>query len=189
MGDYVWCKDDGSCEVPLEYGRLYQVSSVLTRGYVYLKEFPEVKLLRYRFEKHDNTCCRGTEGCIKEQPKHDTCSTGGFTVSNDTQSIDVGVAVKYDSGKPDLSHISYELVELVAKVRDFGAKKYARNNWKKGFKQTRSLAAALRHIFLYLKGETNDSESGLSHLGHAVCCLEHAIYDSIHHPENDDRLG
>lgn len=97
-------------------------------------------------------------------------------------------ALKYDTGKPDLSFISYELVEEVAYVREFGAKKYSRNNWKNGFKVTRSCAAALRHIFLFLKGETNDSESGRSHLAHAVCCLEHAIYDMKYRPENDDRV-
>jgi len=61
-------------------------------------------------------------------------------------------AIKNDRGKSDLSHISLELVELVAQVRMF-----------------------------------DDDESGLSHLGHAVCSLEHAIYDMTHHPENDDR--
>lgn len=96
-------------------------------------------------------------------------------------------ALKHDQDKVDLSHITLELVELVARVRMFGAKKYSRGNWKKGFKVTRSLAAALRHIFTFLSGETNDPESGLSHLGHAVCCIEHAIYDMKHHPENDDR--
>jgi hypothetical protein len=78
-------------------------------------------------------------------------------------------------------------MEAIARVREFGAKKYDRDNWKKGFKVTRSIAACLRHVFLFLGGETNDSESGLSHLAHAVCCLEHAIYDLKHHPQNDDR--
>lgn len=96
-------------------------------------------------------------------------------------------AMKHDQGKPDFSMISYELMEMVARVRDFGKIKYSRNNWQKGFKVTRSCAAALRHIFLFLSGQTNDEESGLSHLGHAVCCLEHAIYDMKHHPHNDDR--
>ena len=96
-------------------------------------------------------------------------------------------AVKHDEGKPDFTQISWELLEAHGRVREFGAKKYSRNNWKKGFKITRSLAAALRHIFKFLGGEDNDTESGLNHLGHAVCCLEHALYDFIHHPENDDR--
>lgn len=95
--------------------------------------------------------------------------------------------IKHDQGKPDYTYISMELLDEVAKVREFGARKYSKNNWKKGFKVTRSLAAALRHIFAFLSGQTNDPESGLSHLAHAVCCLEHAIYDMKHHPENDDR--
>lgn len=96
--------------------------------------------------------------------------------------------IKHDSGKPPISMVSWELVSLVAQVREFGANKYSRDNWKKGFKVTRSLDASLRHIFQFLAGETNDPESGLSHLGHAVCCLEHAIYDMEHRPENDDRF-
>lgn len=98
-------------------------------------------------------------------------------------------ALKHDAGKPDLSMVSLELVEAVARVRMFGAKKYDRDNWKKGFPITRSCAAALRHIFQFLSGETHDAESGELHLSHAVCSLEHAIYDIKHHPENDDRYG
>ena len=96
-------------------------------------------------------------------------------------------ALKYDSNKADLSQISWELAEGLARVRMFGERKYARDNWKLGFKLTRSLSACLRHVFKFLAGETNDPESGLCHLHHAVACLEHAIYDLKHHPENDDR--
>lgn len=98
-------------------------------------------------------------------------------------------AQKNDQGKPDLSLISIELVEAVARVREFGSKKYARDNWKRGFKITRSCAAALRHIFSFLSGETLDPDSGLSHLAHAICSLEHALYDMKHHPANDDRVS
>lgn len=95
--------------------------------------------------------------------------------------------VKHDNGKPDLSHISLTLVEEVARVREFGAKKYSRGNWLKGFKYTRSIAAALRHIFAFSSGEDLDQESGLSHISHAVCCLEHLLNDIKNHPQNDDR--
>ncbi len=95
--------------------------------------------------------------------------------------------VKHDAGKPDLSHISLELVEVVARVREFGAKKYARNNWRKGFKYTRSIAAALRHIFAFNEGQDLDPESGITHIGHAICCLEHLLHDIKNNPQNDDR--
>jgi len=97
-------------------------------------------------------------------------------------------SIKKDDNKFDPTMLTLEMVELVSRVRMFGAKKYARNNFKiTGFKYTRSLAAALRHIYAFLNGEDNDPESGLSHLGHAICSLEHCIYDSVHHKENDDR--
>ena len=96
-------------------------------------------------------------------------------------------AVKYDEGKPDFTYVSYEMMYALARVREFGSKKYSRDNWKKGFKISRSLAACLRHIFSHLRGETKDPESGLPHLWHAACSLEHAIHDLANHPENDDR--
>jgi hypothetical protein len=62
-----------------------------------------------------------------------------------------------------------------------------RDNWKKGFPLTKSLAAASRHIEQFINRQDFDKESGLLHLYHAVASLEHAIYDYIHRPENDDR--
>jgi hypothetical protein len=96
-------------------------------------------------------------------------------------------AIKHDQEKIDLSFISLTLMEEVAKVRTFGAKKYSRGNWLKGFKYTRSIAAALRHIMAFNSGQDLDPESGLSHIAHAVCCLEHLLNDIKNHPQNDDR--
>lgn len=95
---------------------------------------------------------------------------------------------KHDEGKPDLTYLSYEMLCGVSRVRDFGAKKYSKDNWKQGFKISRSCAAALRHIYQYLQVEDNDRESGECHLFHAICCLEHAAFDHLHRPENDDRV-
>lgn len=95
--------------------------------------------------------------------------------------------LKFDQGKVDFTYMSKELMEELAKVRAFGAKKYERNNWMKGFTYTRSLAAALRHTYAFLWGEDLDPESGLPHLAHAIASLEHALYDFKHRPENDDR--
>jgi hypothetical protein len=78
---------------------------------------------------------------------------------------------KYDEGKPDMSLLSSVAIEEVAKVMTFGKRKYAAHNWRKGISYSRCIAAALRHIFAYLRGEDIDPESGLSHLGHAICCL------------------
>jgi len=88
-------------------------------------------------------------------------------------------AVKHDKNKPDFTYISYEMMEALAKVRAFGETKYSRDNWKLGGPNwiRRNLAACARHIWKHLRGEVNDEESGLPHLWHAACCLEHAIYE------------
>lgn len=58
----------------------------------------------------------------------------------------------------------------VVKVLTFGAGKYAPDNWKK-IESRRYVDAAGRHINAHRRGETKDSESGLHHLAHAICCL------------------
>ena len=79
---------------------------------------------------------------------------------------------KYDTGKPDYTLLPWDAVEEIVKVLDFGARKYARDNWKhvEGA-ETRYLAAALRHITAHARGEKDDSETGISHLAHAGCCI------------------
>lgn len=82
-------------------------------------------------------------------------------------------AVKKDDGKPDWSLVPFEALEGMVRVLEFGAKKYARNNWQTngGFSYRRVLTACTRHLFAYMRGEDNDPESGLSHISHAQCNL------------------
>lgn len=80
-------------------------------------------------------------------------------------------AIKHDQDKPDYSLIPTEALDEIAAVWTFGQRKYAAFNWTKGFAWRRPLAASLRHIYAFLRGEDRDPESGLLHLAHAVCCL------------------
>lgn len=95
--------------------------------------------------------------------------------------------IKLDTEKPDLSLLSTVWVLGVGRVLSFGKQKYAAHNWRQGLEQSRLLAAALRHIFVYLAGEDTDPESGESHLDHASCCLMFARELSATHPHLDDR--
>ena len=80
--------------------------------------------------------------------------------------------VKYDSAKADWALLPFKSVSEVVDVLTFGANKYSPDNWKKvKDAKRRYLAAAFRHIVAHARGEKNDSESGFSHLSHAVCCL------------------
>jgi hypothetical protein len=79
---------------------------------------------------------------------------------------------KHDHDKPVVSLIDPDWLLEVAEVLTFGANKYAPDNWKHvGDAQARYLSAAYRHLLAYQKGQENDSESNLSHLAHASCCL------------------
>jgi hypothetical protein len=82
--------------------------------------------------------------------------------------------VKLDEGKTPMEHIPLYLLEDVAKVFAYGARKYAPTGWRqKGSKKDvgRYLGACLRHLRDFQKGHQIDPESGLPHLAHAVCSL------------------
>lgn len=94
---------------------------------------------------------------------------------------------KEDNNKSPLSLISRRANELEAQALAFGARKYDAWNWAKGMKWSRLLDAALRHLYAYADGEDLDSESGLSHLAHARCCVGFLLDYEKSHPELDDR--
>ena len=79
---------------------------------------------------------------------------------------------KYDDKKLRWDLLPYAEIEDVVKILTHGAKKYGDENWKevKGGRW-RYLAAAMRHIVTWKKGEIVDRDTGVSHLAHAVCCL------------------
>lgn len=78
---------------------------------------------------------------------------------------------KYDEGKPKLSMIPIDVKAEVAKVLEFGADKYGRDNWSECEDSRRYIDAALRHIDAYVSGEILDKESGRNHLAHAITNL------------------
>lgn len=80
--------------------------------------------------------------------------------------------VKLDTGKPRLDLVMPELICGVGEVLTFGARKYTPGGWKTVPQANeRYLSACLRHLTAHMSGETNDEESGLSHLKHAATNL------------------
>lgn len=96
-------------------------------------------------------------------------------------------ALKNDSDKVDWSLIPKEATEEMLKVFMFGEKKYARFNYRNGFNSNRLVAAAMRHITSWNDGEDLDPESGLTHLGHAMCCLAMLLTNQIDGTMTDGR--
>lgn len=98
---------------------------------------------------------------------------------------------KDDSGKPALDMLSLlppKAAVEVAKAFEYGGKKYGFDNYLRGTNWRRYTAAALRHIWAWLKGETNDPESGLNHLTHAAASILIVLTLQLEGLGTDDRF-
>jgi len=74
-----------------------------------------------------------------------------------------------DDGKPRHDLIAPEMLDGVAAVLAFGAKKYGERDWEKGLSWGGTLASTMRHLMAWMQREELDEESGLPHLDHAAC--------------------
>jgi hypothetical protein len=94
--------------------------------------------------------------------------------------------VKYDNRKADYSLVPPKALDDVVKVLTFGAEKYDRHNWKKLENlEDRYFAAAQRHLWAVMRGETHDPESGEHHYAHALCCIMYLLeFYSLQNPKN-----
>lgn len=82
------------------------------------------------------------------------------------------VGKKYDSGKDKWHLVPFECLRWIVKVLTYGAKKYSAEGWREVHdKQDRYFSACMRHLTAWKLGEKKDSESGMPHLAHALCCL------------------
>jgi hypothetical protein len=98
-------------------------------------------------------------------------------------------ARKDDAGKPDMSLVTYSMVEPAAKILKFGEKKYGRFNFRNpnpGFEQ-RLVAGILRHLLQHTDGQELDTESGEPHLAHALASLM-LIFDRRAHKKEGEEL-
>lgn len=94
---------------------------------------------------------------------------------------------KFDGDKPRMELLPLDVLEQVAQVLAYGAKKYGENNFREGFKYSRLLGATLRHLSKWQNGENLDQESGLSHLSHAIASLMFLVSHDLHREGTDDR--
>ena len=95
---------------------------------------------------------------------------------------------KYDTGKNRMGLVlkgfSRALWEI-GKVGTFGCSKYGEGNWQylENAKE-RYFDALFRHLFLYMRGEETDKESGLKHLSHALWNLTSILELVMREEEN-----
>jgi hypothetical protein len=96
--------------------------------------------------------------------------------------------IKHDLGKPNYALLSSIALHKIVSVLTLGTNKYPEHNWRKGLKYSRLIAAAFRHMFAWLGGESLDPESGMSHLAHASCCLMFLLELEDTRKDLDDRF-
>lgn len=95
--------------------------------------------------------------------------------------------LKFDDGKLPIHLLPFDALLAVTEVLQFGAKKYAPNNWRKGFVYSRLFRAAVGHLWSWWMGDDKDNETGLSHLAHAACCVLFLLHFTIADTGTDDR--
>lgn len=132
------------------------------------------------------------EGCEKNGgPDGPHCAHHYFNLSDaDLRKgweAEQGQGMKFDQDKPRMDLLDAYATEELAKVLTFGAKKYAPHNWRKGISYARLIAAALRHIYAFARGEDHDPETGLPHPAHAMCCMMFLIWMMKERRDQDDR--
>jgi hypothetical protein len=72
----------------------------------------------------------------------------------------------------------FDALEEIARVFGMGARKYADDNWLKGYSWRLSSGALLRHISKWSQGEDRDPESGRLHMAHAAWhCIALIVFE------------
>lgn len=79
-------------------------------------------------------------------------------------------SAKADAGKPQLHLVPTEIINCIARVREFGNKKYKDSNSWKRVEKERYIDAMFRHLLKYVNDNNSvDEESGMPHLWHLAC--------------------
>jgi len=101
----------------------------------------------------------------------DKCAPESLTdqLSNTPGEVVHHEGLKFDNNKPQLDLVPSSLIDAVGDILTMGAKKYTAQNWRKGLKYTRVIAALMRHLNAWREGDSIDKESGKSHMWHVAC--------------------
>ena len=106
---------------------------------------------------------------------------------NEIMNVDPNTGAMKASKSCQLGFVDPLALEILGEVAGFGAVKYDKFNYLKGYDWTLSINALYRHFLKFQQGEDIDPESGLPHMAHAAW---HAL-NLVSYPERglgtDDR--
>lgn len=108
-------------------------------------------------------------------------------MATETRERDKSLGDRFNKGKPKWSLVPQSGLLPMVSVLEYGAIKYAPNNWKKGLSITEVCESLKRHLDAFMEGESVDPESGLSHIGHMQCNTLFLGWLMQNRPELDDR--
>jgi hypothetical protein len=78
-------------------------------------------------------------------------------------------AARFSAGKIRHDLVPPWVIDELAKVYTYGAKKYDDDNWRKGLKWRKDvIGPLLRHLWKWIRGEKLDDESNCHHLAMAI---------------------
>jgi hypothetical protein len=92
------------------------------------------------------------------------------TTYSNSNTVEIKETIKFDYDKPDFTLIPQEALLEIAIVFSKGAQKYGVFNYSHGTKYRRYIAAAMRHLNQWLRGEDID-EIGTNHLANAAASI------------------
>lgn len=97
-------------------------------------------------------------------------------------------ANRYNEGKARWDLIPMYALDEIAKVYEYGTKKYDDHNWRKGLEWNKGCAASLlRHLSAWQDGEDYDPESGLPHDVHIAWNAITLVAIRLKNEGTDDR--
>lgn len=130
-------------------------------------------------------------GCKRAEKAKQTADSGLYSSSSSSKEVrvkDPNTGGEKGSKPECYEQIPVEPLAEIARVYNFGATKYARANFLKGYKWSLSTDALLRHIHQWRGGQSKDPESNLSHLAHAAFHLLALMEFELKKLGTDDRL-
>ena len=113
---------------------------------------------------------------------------GAQDLSEEVRTIDPKTGGEKGVKKIQLGAVDPLALMEIGAVAGFGATKYERYNFARGYRWSYSYDALQRHLHQWWNGEDKDKESGLSHLAHAAWhCLALMTFQ-FRHRGTDDRF-
>lgn len=130
-----------------------------------------------RGRKKKTATTEESSAVVSEMEKTQTEFIPNFWTHPDKEPFNIpNQSAKADCGKPQLSLVPTKILEAIARVREYGNRKYkSKDNWKT-VEIERYRDAAFRHWAQYIDDpQSRDEESGLPHLWHVACNISFLV--------------